>query len=392
MIKVFEGALAKSYERSFLVRAGGKICPLKPVKTSPNWSSRVMDLLTSPWLFPITLLVFFWVAQVRPSALTLLLLYTSALFSAAFILLTKVDLDNLSVVNPWRLIFLLGAIMLVIGVVGFLLQITRVRGIPLLNEGLRRGLSPVLNYMAWTSVPGMAFILSSIRDVQRRRCLAITLAILGFIPSLFLAFRTEMIAYVLAISLVLYRRNVIKGVHLLLGFLLSLALFVGVGAIRSITTGVAAQPVLSVLYRPTITVAALDTIVRRYNLYPVTHGLLHLAALSSLGLIRGSRYGPRTLISIYALGRRDVSTTATILGGPVLDAGLLGALFVVSLLSYLISLSYRASKRSDSLIGPYATLLSYTVVGVETGILDLNVYLYLLVAALVTVLSLRPRR
>ncbi len=389
-IKTLEETVSTSYERSALVRAGNKLCPLRPV-SQRDQPDRIMDLLTSPWLFPIALLAFFWAAQVRPSPLTLLLLYTSVIFSAIFILISKWDLRNLRVSNPWRVILFLGLSMLGIGVVGFVLQVSRVKGFPLLNEGLRRGLSPILNYMAWTSVPGVAFTLSAIRDIRKRRCLALALALIGFIPSLFLAFRTEMIAYVLAVSLVLYRRGVIKGVHLLLGFLISLALFVGVGAIRSVTTGVAAQPVLSVLYRPTITVAALDTIVRRYSLYPVTHGLLHLAALSSLGLVRGSRYGPRTLISIYTLGRRDISTTATILGGPVLDAGLLGALFTVSTLSYLISLSYRASEKSDSLVGPYATLLSYTVVGVETGILDLNVYLYLLTAAIVVILSLRPR-
>ena len=381
-----------AYNSSFLLRMRPQLCLLSRLKSETKGKiDKLMDFLSSPWLFPLTLLTFFWIAQLRPSPNTLLLLYLSALISSVSILLSKLDMKYIDVKNVRFVVMFTGIVMLFIGAIGFTMQIAKVRGLPLLNEELRRGLSPMLNYMAWTSVPGMAFLLSSLDNLSERRCLALILAALGFIPSLFLAFRTEMIAYVIAISVVLYSRRVIGGAHLLVGFIMALALFVGVGAIRSITTGVAAQPILSVLYRPTITVAALDTIVRRYNLYPVTHGLLHLAALSSLGLIRGSKYGPRTLISIYTLGRRDISTTATILGGPVLDGGLLGALLVVSLLSYMLGVSYRASKRAESMLGPYSTILAYTVVGVETGILDLNVYLYLIIAFIVTLTSLRPK-
>ncbi len=279
--------------------------------------------------------------------------------------------------------------MFLIGYAAFIVQIANVGGIPLLDEQVRRKLSAELNYLSWTTVPGAAFILSSSKV---RRCEAIIFSIIGFIPSLLLAFRTEMIAYILAVLLVLYNRKLIGLGFITTAFIMLIISFIGVGAFRSIATGLVQNPIISVLYRPTITVAALDTIVRLYAFRPVTNGYIHLAAISSLKLISGPRYGPRNLIGRYTLGRTDVSTTATLIGGPLLDWGILGVLASSLIYSYMLTLSHRFSRKSEALLGPYAVIYSYLVVGIETGILDLNVYIYLLISILIVIFSLRPKR
>ncbi|MCS7103429.1 MAG: oligosaccharide repeat unit polymerase family protein, partial [Candidatus Korarchaeum sp.] len=240
-----------------------------------------------------------------------------------------------------------------------------------------------------TTVPGVAFILSS---SNLRRCDAIAFSLLGFIPSLFLAFRTEMIAYLLAVTLILYKRRLIGLGFMIPALILAMISFVGVGAFRSIATGLVQNPLLSVLYRPTITVEALDTMVRIYGMRPVTNGYIHLAAISSLGLVSGPRYGPRNLIGRYTMGRTDVSTTATLIGGPLLDWGLIGALGMSLLYSYMLALSQKFAGKNEALLGPYAVIYSYMIVGIETGILDLNVYIYLILSALIVVFSLRSRK
>jgi uncharacterized membrane protein len=58
----------------------------------------------------------------------------------------------------------------------------------------------------------------------------------------------------------------------------------------------------------------------------------------------------------------------------------------------MLALSHRFSRGREALLGPYAVIYSYLVVGIETGILDLNVYIYLLISILITIFSLRPRR
>lgn len=367
------------------------ILSLTPKIRSPRiigkYVDRLVKILLSPWMLPIGLLLFFWSSAVRVSILTLALIYLAALIMASGISLAYKE-EDLRIVDLRHLTLFLGTVMFILGYAAFIIQISNVRGLPLLNEELRRGLSPVLNYLAWTTVPGTAFLLSSL---ELKRCQAYTLTLVGFIPSFFLAFRTEIIAFILMATVVLYFRGIIDYRHVIFGLILATAFSLGIGAVRSITTGLAQDPLLSVLYRPTITIAALDTIVRLYALKPITHGWVHLAALSSLKLIGGSIYGPRTLISIYVGGRRTVSTTATLIGGPLLDWGIWGVIFTSFLYSYLLAVAYRFSRKSDFLIGPYSVIFSYLIVGIETGILDLNVYIYLLLSVIIVLISLRPK-
>ena len=391
--------LSSAAQYSVFLRILRRACNLISSLTSridklvPRWRmslplDRLVEILLSPWMLPLGFLLFFWSSMVRVSTSTMVLIYFTVLVMASGIFLAYKE-EDLHVIDNRGLVTLLGAAMFLLGYVAFIMQVSKVGGLPLLNDELRRGLSPLLNYLAWTTVPGTAFLLSSL---ELRRCEAYSLTLIGFIPSFFLAFRTEMIAYILMAIVVLYHRKMVSYKQVFLGLLVAVAFFLGVGAIRSLTTGLAQNPLLSVLYRPTITIAALDTIVRLYALRPVTGGWVHLAALSSLGLIRGTRYGPRTLISIYVGGRRTVSTTATLIGGPLLDWGILGAVAASLIFSYLLALAYRFSKKADYLLGPYSVLFAYLVVGIETGILDINIYLYLLLAVIVLLTSLRPER
>lgn len=390
--------LSSAYEDSHAVRALRGICGSIGKLPVPFRSGRgeeenriikrVLDILFSPLALPIGFLLFFTMSLVRISGATLLLLILTLASMLLGIVLARAE-DDMEVREVRGIVLLLGVIMFLVGYASFVVQLVNSGGIPLLDEQVRRRLSAILNYLSWTTVPGAAFILSS---SKLRRCDAIAFSIIGFIPSLLLAFRTEMIAYLLAVTLILYRRRLIGLGFILPALMLAVIAFVGVGAFRSVATGLVQNPILSVLYRPTITVAALDTMVRIYGMRPVTNGYVHLAAISSLGLISGPRYGPRNLIGIYTMGRADVSTTATLIGGPLLDWGLPGALVAGLIYSYILALSQRFSGKCDALLGPHAVIYSYVMVGIETGILDLNVYLYLLLSASIVVLSLRPGR
>ncbi len=390
--------LSGSYEGSYIVGSFRKFCSLfgkisgsaRPQKHGEGSIivNRLLELLFSPFALPLGFLLFFMLSLVRISEVTFLLFFLTLLSMLLGITLARAE-EDLEVRNARGVVLLLGIAMFLIGYASFVVQLAKVGGIPLLDEQVRRNLSPVLNYLSWTTIPGAAFILSS---SNLRKCDAIAFSLLGFIPSLLLAFRTGMIAYLLAVALVLYKRRMIGRGFIITALLLAAISFVGIGTFRSMATGLVQNPLLSVLYRPTITVAALDTMVRIYGMRPVTNGYIHLAAISSLGLISGPRYGPRNLIGRYTMGRTDVSTTATLIGGPLLDWGLIGALLMSLMYSYILALSQRFSERSGPLLGPYAVMYSYMMVGIETGILDLNVYIYLLLSALIVVLSLRPRK
>jgi len=288
----------------------------------------------------------------------------------------------------------LGLIMIIIGFLGFFMQIRRVMAVPILNEAVRRRLSPKYNYMAWTSVPGTFYVLSTFKKGEKTGLPTklLLLVVIGFIPTFLLGYRTEMLAYFIGILTVLYYRKYMSKLALLLWIAFGVIIYVVTSVVRLMFAGLTANPLWAAAYRPTITAGFLEGIVMRYGWSQVTGGLVHLSGISSLlRFIPGPKYGPRTIIGIYAGGRRTISTTATIFAQFLLDFGFKGVILGFLIMGFLLSIAFNMSKKKEALLGPYATLLSYTLVGIETGILDLNVYIYLILSSAIVILSLRAK-
>ncbi|MDK2383755.1 MAG: hypothetical protein QI199_02950, partial [Candidatus Korarchaeota archaeon] len=187
--------LSSAARSSIFLRALERICNfinsiISGISMLPRWRmdlpvERLVGILLSPWMLPMGLLMFFWSSMVRVSTPTMILIYFTALVMASGIFLAYKE-EDLRVIDNKGKVVLLGAAMFLLGYIAFIIQISRVGGLPLLNDELRRGLSPLLNYLAWTTVPGTAFLLSSL---DLRKCEAYSLTLMGFIPSFFLAFR-----------------------------------------------------------------------------------------------------------------------------------------------------------------------------------------------------------
>ncbi len=358
-------------------------------------NSYLIDYLLSPIAFPLMTLTFFAVADVLYGLKTLILIFSGVACFLAGVLWGSLESKRLTPKVSNLTIFSLGLIMIAIGFLGFFLQIRRVMAIPILNEAVRRRLSPKYNYMAWTSVPGMFYLLSTLKK-REGNGLSIKLLLMiaiGFIPTFLLGYRTEMLAYFLGILTVLYYRKYISKFALLLWTTLGVIIYMITSVIRLMFSGLTANPFWAAAYRPTITTGFLEGIVMRYGWSQVTGGLIHLSGISSLlRFIPGPRYGPRTIIGIYAGGRRSISTTATIFAQFLLDFGFKGVILAMLALGLLLSIAFNMSKKKEALLGPYATLLSYSLVGIETGMLDLNVYIYFVLSAMTVILSLRSKR
>ena len=356
--------------------------------------SYFIDNFLSPIAFLLMALLFFTIANVLYGIRTLILIFSGLLSFLIGTLWGNIESKKLKPEVKESTILFFGLIMIIMGFVGFFLQIRRVMAIPILNEAVRRRLSPKYNYMAWTSVPGTLYILSVFKkSTKREGDFPITLLLLigvGFIPTFLLGYRTEMLAYFIGILTVLYYRNYVSRLVLLLSTIFGAFLYMITSIVRLMFAGLTANPFWAAAYRPTITAGFLEGIVMRYGWSEVTGGLIHLSAISSLlRFVHGPRYGPRTLIGIYAGGRRGISTTATIFAQFLLDFGIKGVILAMLFLGLLLSLAFNMARKKEALLGPYATLLSYSLVGIETGILDLNIYIYFALSALVVLLSLR---
>ncbi|RLG48235.1 MAG: hypothetical protein DRN92_01490 [Thermoproteota archaeon] len=357
-------------------------------------NSYFIDHLLSPIAFPLMILAFFAVANVLYGLKTLILIFSGITSFLIGIFWGSLESRRLNPKVKDLTIFSLGLIMLVIGFLGFFLQIGRVMAIPILNEAVRRRLSPKYNYMAWTSVPGTFYVLSTFKKEEEESLPVklLLLIVIGFVPTFLLGYRTEMLAYFIGVLTVLYYRKYMSKFALLLWAAFGVIIYVVTSVVRLMFAGLTANPLWAAAYRPTITAGFLEGIVMRYGWSQVTGGLIHLSGISSLlRFIPGPRYGPRTIIGIYAGGRRTISTTATIFAQFLLDFGFKGVILAFLALGFLLSIAFNMSKKKEALSGPYATLLSYALVGIETGILDLNVYIYLIMSSIIVILSLRAK-
>ncbi len=115
-------------------------------------------------------------------------------------------------------------------------------------------------------------------------------------------------------------------------------------------------------------------------------GIIHLAIFSSIiKSIPGPNLGPRTLIGDELFGIREVSTTSTLLTPIILDFGLIGMVILLSFYALTVSSLYFYYKKSGDLfiLSLYSFLMSYLIIGIETGILDINIFLTFLISFII---------
>ena len=92
------------------------------------------------------------------------------------------------------------------------------------------------------------------------------------------------------------------------------------------------------------------------------------------------------------IGGRERTMTATLIAPFLVDFGIYGVVFEMTLLGFFIQLYHNLSLSSSlkHLSLPfYAVIYAFAVVAIETGLLDLNVYVYYLASILVLACSLK---
>jgi uncharacterized membrane protein len=115
-----------------------------------------------------------------------------------------------------------------------------------------------------------------------------------------------------------------------------------------------------------------------------TKGQVHVAAFPYFArMMPGVAYSPRWYIA--EMVGMNASATSTILGPLAIDFGLVGIFMGMMLLGYLLSnLYYRKTPLGISL---YCIVLAYSLLGIETGIVDLEVLIIFFFAFLYVLTS-----
>ena len=126
-----------------------------------------------------------------------------------------------------------------------------------------------------------------------------------------------------------------------------------------------------------LTLSVYDYLINRFWPFGVNHGTTMLATFSSFfHFIPGPRLGPRTIVA-RMFGVQDISMTSTLLGTVVLDFGIVGIIAFMAAFGGILKMAYTAAKTNSAVgIAIFAFLLSYSLVGIETGLVDFNVFVF----------------
>lgn len=259
-----------------------------------------------------------------------------------------------------------------VGIIG--LQIILLGKVPILDPAIRTHLNPRL-----TALTYFLGIPSSVYLFLRGKRYSL---IYPFIVALY-AYRTPVLVDLLAIGSAYYERlraeGRLKPVHIA-------AIVVGILLIGTGMTLMRGQSASSLWTRVQSSTSVLDVIVWRGDWAGTYGGELQWSGVASY--FRGG-YSPRGLVAKFLYVHTGATITPTLLGGMYLDFGIFALLEGILLGLYYGMIQ---NARNPVTLSLYYTTLAYGLVGVETGILDLPVYLLFLTGAYILVRGWWRRR
>ncbi|MDP7260413.1 MAG: oligosaccharide repeat unit polymerase [archaeon] len=242
-------------------------------------------------------------------------------------------------------------------------------GIPLFQPTIRQFMNPLLTTLSFLIVPAslLIFVGYSNSKNSKLKMLLVFTATLFFIS--FTGFRTEVMVFLFSTLLVLHYTNILSRKQLLQLGIFALIFFFALTFIR--TGGFDSNRISS-------TVSAYDFVVSQSGPLGHTNGFVQFAdfidMFSDLPI-----YGGRTLISTLVGVRTGVSTTSTLYGPPYADFGFMGS-FIFLFFGWILGFGYKAASKGSVYAILHSLVLVFLLLGIETGIVDLIVWLYFIAA------------
>ena len=218
-------------------------------------------------------------------------------------------------------IYSIGFCLTLIGILFLFISIASVGGLPILKSSLRYSLKPIFTMPVFLVIPGIGLIASHYLNM--------------------------------------YKNNEITRSQARFRFLL--------------LTAIGIVTVLTLQYRTPIIAILLMMIIIGY------YGKMIASSMP------GSDLGPRMLVGKLIAWRTEVTVTPTLLGQMLVDFGKVGVAVEMCLLGFILGTGYKIIKitQNSFYIAIYSLILTYSIVGVETGILDIQVLFYFFVISFI---------
>ncbi len=287
-------------------------------------------------------------------------------------------------------IYSIGFCLILVGIIFFFLSVASVGGIPLLKPSLRYSLKPILTMPVFLMIPGIGLLASSYLEKFKRNLITrsqtrfrfLLLIVISSVILLTLGYRTPIIAVLLMMIIIGYYGKVLAVWEVVLGALAGIGLIVGIGYFRSLEEFAITSftsPIYTLQSRADFTLHVLNLLNYISGDFGIKHGALTLSS------IPGSELGPRMTIGKLIAWRSEVTVTPTIIGPMLVDFGRLGVAIGMGLLGFILGIGYKILQKTKNsfYIALYAILLTYAILGIETGILDINVLIYFLLGFLI---------
>ena len=287
-------------------------------------------------------------------------------------------------------IYSLGFCLTLIGIIFLFISIASVGGLPILKSSLRYSLKPIFTMPVFLVIPGIGLIAShrlnqykngEISRIQVRfRFLVLTF--IGIITVLTLEYRTPIIAILLMMIIIAYYGEILSIWEVILGALIGVCAIMGIGYLRSLNElAISANTsIFSTLEtRANFTMHVLNLL----NQISGNFGLLHGKMIASS--MPGSPLGPRMLVGKLIAWRTEVTVTPTLIGQMLVDFGKIGVALEMCLLGFILGTGYKIIKitKDSFYIAIYSLILTYSILGVETGILDIQILFYFFIISFI---------
>ena len=294
-----------------------------------------------------------------------------------------------------RDMYSIGFCLILISIVFFFVSIASVGGIPLLKPSIRYLLKPVLTMPVFLIIPGTCLVASSyLKDYQdekitrsQARFRFIFLLAMDCALLLLLGYRTPLLAAFLVIIIIGFYGNIVSLWEVVIGALVGVGAIIGIGYFRSLgelTITSSTSPIYSLQTRADFTLHVLNLLDFIGGNFGLTHG--HMLASS----IPGSDLGPRMMVGKLIAWRTEVTITPTLIGQMVVDFGKVGVFVEMTILGFILGIGFKLMQKTKNYFytGIYSLILPYTILGVETGLLDIQVLVYFAIAILIYLINI----
>lgn len=368
-----------------------------------NKNRILKDYLFHPLIVIVLFALFLLLSLNRLSqSLTITLIIAFAAFTIGSAILPRYFFKN-SYENIVKFdkkdIYSLGFCLILISIVFFFISIATVGGIPLLKPSIRYLLKPIFTMPVFLIIPGTCLVASSyLKDFQdnnitrsqaRFRFLFLLAIDCAFL--LLLGYRTPLLAAFLIIIIIGFCGNIVSPWEVVIGGLVGIGAIIGIGYFRSLgemTITSSTSPIYTLQSRADFTLHVLDLLDFIGGNFGLTHGQLLASS------IPGSDLGPRMMVGKLIAWRTEVTVTPTLIGQMVVDFGKVGVFVEMCILGFILGIGFKIMQKTKDYfyIGIYSLILTYSILGIETGILDIQVLLYFAIAILIYLISILKSR